>query len=231
MISLNKKIVIAVDGYSSSGKSTFARAIAKELKYIYIDSGAMYRAITLYCLRNGIISENKIDHALLIDALKIIDIQFVYSQRSNQYETYLNGRNVEEEIRGVEVSDVVSSISKIKEVREKILLLQRKIGKEKGIVMDGRDIGTVVFPEAEVKIFMTANVDTRAKRRYDELKAKKIEVNLIKIKENIEERDFQDMTRKVSPLRKAQDAIELDNSNMTLAEQMDWFMKKVVNNI
>ncbi len=225
MISLNKKIVIAVDGYSSSGKSTFARTIAKELKYIYVDSGAMYRAIALYCLENEIISKNRIDYTRLKNTLKIIGIEFKFDPQSQRYETYLNSRNVEEKIRGVEVSEVVSLISKIKEVRKKILLLQRKIGKNKGIVMDGRDIGTVVFPEAELKLFMTASIDVRAERRYNELKAKGIDVNLNKIKKNIEERDYQDINRKESPLLKAKDAIELDNSNMTFAEQMDWFIK------
>lgn len=225
MISLNKKIVIAVDGYSSSGKSTFARTIAKEFKYIYVDSGAMYRAIALYCLENGIISKNRIDYTRLKNTLKIIGIEFKFDHQSQRYETYLNSKNVEEEIRGVEVSEVVSLISKIKEVRKKILVLQRKIGKNKGIVMDGRDIGTVVFPEAELKLFMTASIDVRAERRYNELKAKGIDVNLNKIKKNIEERDYQDINRKESPLLKAKDAIELDNSNMTFAEQMDWFIK------
>ncbi len=225
MISLNKKIVIAVDGYSSSGKSTFARTIAKELKYIYVDSGAMYRAIALYCLENGIISKNRIDYTRLKNTLEIIGIEFKFDHQSQRYETYLNSKNVEEEIRGVEVSEVVSLISKIKEVRKKILVLQRKIGKNKGIVMDGRDIGTVVFPEAELKLFMTASIDVRAERRYNELKAKGIDVNLNKIKKNIEERDYQDINRKESPLLKAKDAIELDNSNMTFAEQMDWFIK------
>jgi cytidylate kinase len=227
MISFNKKIVIAVDGCSSSGKSTFARAIAKQLNYIYIDSGAMYRAIALYCLKNNIISEEKVDHARLIEALKIIVIEFKFNSKSQKYETCLNNENVEEEIRSVNVSEVVSIISKIKEVREKILTLQRKIGQGKGIVMDGRDIGTVVFPEAEIKIFMTADVDIRANRRYDELKAKNIDVDFEIIKRNIEERDYQDINRKESPLMKAHDAIELDNSDMTLAEQMDWFSKIV----
>ena len=227
MLSLKKKIVIAVDGCSSSGKSTFAKAIARELNYVYIDSGAMYRAIALYGIKNNIISEGKVDHARLIEALKIIDIEFKYNNKTKKYETCLNNDNVEEEIRSVEVSEVVSLISKIKEVRGKILLLQRKIGQEKGIVMDGRDIGTVVFPDAEIKIFMTANVDIRAKRRFDELKAKNIDVDLHTIKRNIEERDFQDINRKESPLLKAHNAIELDNSDMTLNEQMEWFRKAI----
>lgn len=227
MLSLKKKIVITVDGCSSTGKSTFAKAIAGELGYIYIDSGAMYRAVALYCLRNGIISKKEVDHNRLKDALRLITIEFKFNNDSQASETYLNNENVEEEIRSVEVSEVVSLISQIKEVREKILLLQRKIGQNKGIVMDGRDIGTVVFPEAEMKIFMTAGVEIRAKRRFDELTAKNIDVSYDLIKSNIEERDFHDINRKVSPLVKADDAIELDNSNMSLTDQMDWFREKL----
>ena len=223
MTSLNKNIIIAVDGYSSCGKSTFAKAIAKELNYIYVDSGAMYRAVALYCLRKGIIINNDFDLKHIIKALKLIDIEFRFNRQTKEYETFLNNENVEEDIRSVKVSEVVSLISKIIEVREKILKLQRKIGEKKGIVMDGRDIGTVVFPNAELKIFMTANVDIRAKRRYDELIEKGLEVSLNVIKKNIEERDHQDVNRKESPLAKANDAIELDNSNMTVEEQMDWF--------
>jgi cytidylate kinase len=223
MTSLNKNIIIAVDGYSSCGKSTFAKAIARELNFIYVDSGAMYRAVALYCLRKRIIINNNFDLSQIIKALKLIDIEFRFNRQTQKYETFLNNENVEEDIRSVEVSEVVSLISKIKEVRGKILKLQRKIGETKRMVMDGRDIGTVVFPDAELKIFMTANVDIRAKRRYDELIEKGIEVSLDEIKKNIEERDHQDVNRKESPLAKAKDAIELDNSNMTVEEQMDWF--------
>ncbi|UCH14203.1 MAG: (d)CMP kinase [Bacteroidales bacterium] len=223
MKSLNKDIIIAVDGYSSCGKSTFARAIAEELNYLYVDSGAMYRAVALYCLRNNIIINGTFELVRIIRALALIDIEFKFNEQSLKYETFLNNENVEEDIRSVEVSEVVSLISKIREVREKILILQRRLGERKGIVMDGRDIGTVVFPEAELKIFMTADVDIRAKRRYDELKEKGLEVSLSEIKKNIEERDHQDVNRKESPLAKADDAVELDNSNMTPAEQMVWF--------
>jgi cytidylate kinase len=225
MTSLDNKMIIAVDGYSSCGKSTFAKAIAKELDYIYVDSGAMYRAVALYCLRKGIIINNDFDLRQIIKALNLIDIDFEFNRQTKEYETFLNNENVEEDIRSVEVSEVVSLISKIKRVREKILKLQRKIGKTKGIVMDGRDIGTVVFPEAELKIFMTADVDIRAKRRYDELIEKGLKVSFEEIKKNIEERDHQDVNRKESPLVKANDALELDNSNMTVEEQMDWFRK------
>lgn len=223
MTSLNKNIIIAVDGYSSCGKSTFAKAIARELNYIYVDSGAMYRAIALYCLREKIIINNNFDLKQIIEALKLINIEFRFNRQTQKYETFLNNENVEEDIRSVEVSDVVSLISKIKEVRKKILKLQWKIGETKGIVMDGRDIGTVVFPDAELKIFMTADVDIRAKRRYNELIEKGIEVSLDEIKKNIEQRDHQDVNRKESPLAKAKDAVELDNSNMTVEEQMEWF--------
>jgi cytidylate kinase len=225
MTSLDNKMIIAVDGYSSCGKSTFAKAIAKELGYIYVDSGAMYRAVALYCLRKGIIINNDFDLRQIIKALNLIDIDFRFNRQTKEYETFLNNENVEEDIRSVEVSEVVSLISKIKKVREKILKLQRKIGKTEGIVMDGRDIGTVVFPEAELKIFMTANVDIRAKRRYDELIEKGLKVSFNEIKKNIDERDHQDVNRKESPLVKANDALELDNSNMTVEEQMDWFRK------
>jgi cytidylate kinase len=223
MTLLNKNIIIAVDGYSSCGKSTFAKDIAKELNYVYVDSGAMYRAVALYCLKKGIIINNNFDLNQVIKALNFIDIEFKFNRSAQKYETFLNSENVEEEIRSVEVSEVVSMISKIKQVREKILVLQRRIGEKKGIVMDGRDIGTVVFPEAELKIFMTADVDIRAKRRHDELTEKGLDVSLDEIKRNIEQRDNQDVNRKESPLAKAKDAIELDNSNMTVEEQMDWF--------
>ncbi len=225
MTLLNKSIIIAVDGYSSCGKSTFAKSIAEELDYVYIDSGAMYRAVALYCLKKGIIMNDNSDIKQVIKALKFIDIEFKFNRSAQKYETFLNNENVEEDIRSVEVSEVVSLISKIKQVREKILVLQRRMGEKKGIVMDGRDIGTVVFPEAELKIFMTADVNVRAKRRYDELKEKGLKVSLDEIKKNIEQRDYQDANRKESPLAKAKDAIELDNSNMTVEEQMDWFRK------
>ena len=220
---INKRIIIAVDGYSSCGKSTFAKAIAQELNYIYVDSGAMYRAVALYCLRNGIIINGSPDHEALIKALSLINIEFRFNKHNQKCETFLNNTNVEKDIRSVEVSEVVSLISKIRQVREKILLLQRRMAENKGIVMDGRDIGTVVFPDAELKIFMTADVDVRAKRRYDELIEKGMDVSFSEIKKNIQQRDDLDVNRKVSPLLKAKDAIELDNSDMTPEEQMQWF--------
>jgi cytidylate kinase len=219
---MDKKLIIAIDGYSSCGKSTFARAIAKSLNYIFIDSGAMYRAVTLYCLRHGYIGENKLQLESIIKDLGNIHIEFVYNPDISEYETFLNSENVENEIRGIEVSNYVSTISQIEEVRTRMVELQRQIGVFKGIVMDGRDIGTVVFPDADLKIFMTASVDIRAKRRYDELKGKGVEVNLEEIKQNIIIRDITDENRDISPLRKADDAIILDNSRMTVEEQMSW---------
>lgn len=222
-----KKLIIAVDGYSSCGKSTFAKAIAKELGYLYIDSGAMYRAVTLYAMQTGIINNHSIDTEKLIKELQKIEITFIKNETNGKYETYLNGENVEDEIRSVEVSEYVSPVSKIKEVREKLVSLQRKLSGNKGVAMDGRDIGTVVFPNADLKIFMTASPEIRAKRRYDELVAKGINVDLHEILKNIESRDLQDSTREESPLKKADDAIELDNSNITPEEQMIWFRKLI----
>ena len=219
---MTKKLIIAIDGYSSCGKSTFARAIAKELNYIFIDSGAMYRAVTLYCMRRGFVSETGCDRAAIISDLQNIHIEFVYNPDIAEYETFLNSENVEMEIRGIEVSSKVSVISQIAEVRTRMVELQRQIGIFKGIVMDGRDIGTVVFPDADIKIFMTASVEVRAKRRYDELVAKGIKTDLEEIRRNIVSRDITDENRDISPLRRADDAIVLDNTRMTVKEQMDW---------
>ena len=219
---MKKKLIIAIDGYSSCGKSTFARTIAKELSYIYIDSGAMYRAVTLYCMRRGFIGEGKLDMKGILRELQDIHIEFIYNPDIGEYETFLNSENVEKEIRGIEVSSHVSRISQISEVRTRMVELQRQIGVFKGIVMDGRDIGTVVFPDADLKIFMTASVDIRAKRRFDELKNKGVEVNFEEIKRNIIARDIADENRDISPLRRADDALVLDNSRMTVAEQMVW---------
>jgi cytidylate kinase len=224
---MKKKLLIAIDGYSSSGKSTFAKAIAKELNYIYIDSGAMYRAVTLYCMRRKFIGKGKLNTAGILQELKDIHIEFVYNPDIAEYETFLNSENVEKEIRGIEVSGYVSNISKIAEVRARMVELQRQIGVFKGIVMDGRDIGTVVFPDADLKIFMTASVDIRAKRRYDELRGKGVKVNLEEIRRNIVARDITDENRDISPLRRADDAIVLDNSRMTVEEQMDWIRQTI----
>lgn len=221
---MDKKLIIAIDGYSSCGKSTFAKAIAKELQYIYIDSGAMYRAVTLYCMRNGFISKEGFNINGVLDNLNDIHVNFIFNPDVEEYETYLNSENVENEIRGIEVSAFVSRISQIYEVRARMVELQRQIGVFKGIVMDGRDIGTVVFPDAELKIFMTASVDIRAKRRFDELKAKGKNIDFEEIKRNIIARDIADENRDISPLRRAEDAIILDNSRMAVHEQMTWAM-------
>lgn len=222
-----KEIVIAVDGYSSCGKSTLAKSIATMLGYIYIDSGAMYRAITLYCIRYGIIKESIVDHELLIQHLNNIDIRFELNALTGNNETWLNGENVEDEIRKSEVASNVSIVSKIAEVRQKLVAIQRRIGENKKIVMDGRDIGTVVFPNAELKIFMTADPIIRAQRRMIEMTEKGIQTSLNEIVENIKQRDYIDENRDVSPLRKAEDAILLDNSNLTRDDQLNWIMQKI----
>lgn len=214
----NKKIIIAIDGYSSCGKSTFAKALAARLGYIFIDTGAMYRAVTLYAMRQGIADQPQD----VVEALPKIEIVFRFNPESGRSEVYLNGENVEREIRRIDVSNRVSTISSIPEVRAKLVALQQEMGKARGVVMDGRDIGTVVFPNAELKIFMTADPRVRAERRYKELHAKGEEVSLAEIEQNVRERDRQDETRAVSPLRRAEDAVVLDNSHMSVEEQMDW---------
>lgn len=222
---MNKKLIIAIDGYSSCGKSTFAKAIARELNYIYIDSGAMYRAVTLFCIRKGYIGKDIFNLRSILADLQEIHIGFVYNPDIVEYETFLNSENVEAEIRGFEVSTFVSRISQIPEIRSLMVELQRQIGVYKGIVMDGRDIGTVVFPNADLKIFMTASVDIRAKRRFDELKGRNLEISFDEVKRNIVARDIADENREVSPLRRADDAIVLDNSRMSVDEQMVWVRK------
>lgn len=219
---MDKKLTIAIDGYSSCGKSTFAKAIAKDLNYIYIDSGAMYRAVTLYCIRKNLIGKGLIDISAIISDLGNIHIDFVFNPDIAEYETYLNSENVEKEIRSMEVTSFVSRISQIQEVRTRMVQMQRQIGIFKGIVMDGRDIGTVVFPDADIKIFMTASVDIRAKRRYDELKSKGIVADPEEVKNGIIARDIADENRDISPLKRADDAIVLDNTRMTVHEQMMW---------
>ena len=226
---MDKKLIIAIDGYSSCGKSTFAKAIAKVLGYIYIDSGAMYRAVTLYCMRKGYINKEGINITGILNNLREIHVSFTFNPDIEEYETYLNTENIENEIRGIEVSAFVSRISQIPEVRERMVELQRQIGGSKGIVMDGRDIGTVVFPDAEIKIFMTASIDIRAKRRFDELKTKGNNIDFEEIKRNIVARDIADENRDISPLRRAEDAIVLDNSRMTVNEQMIWVMGIIEN--
>lgn len=221
---MGKKLIIAIDGYSSCGKSTFAKAIAKELQYVFIDSGAMYRAVTLFCMRKNLVEKDSIDVSTIISRLTDINIDFIFNPDINEYETYLNSENVEKEIRNMEVTSFVSRISQIHEVRSRMVELQREIGVFKGIVMDGRDIGTVVFPDADIKIFMTASVDIRAKRRFDELKEKGVDTDFEEIKSSIIARDIADENRDISPLRRADDAIILDNSRMSVEDQMRWVM-------
>jgi cytidylate kinase len=219
---MEKRLIIAIDGYSSCGKSTFAKSIAKVMNYIYIDSGAMYRAVTLYCLRRRLVGPDGINTGAIVSELDKINIDFAYNNDIQEYETFLNAVNVEKEIRSMEVSAYVSRVSQIYEVRARMVELQRQIGALKGIVMDGRDIGTVVFPDADIKIFMTASVDIRAKRRFDELLGKGLSADFNEIKNNIIARDIADENRDISPLRRADDAIVLDNSKMTVDEQMVW---------
>jgi len=226
---MNKRLIIAIDGYSSCGKSTFAKSVAKELNYIFIDSGAMYRAVTLYCMRHNFINANEVNEPAIVSEVNNIFIDFIYNPDIEGYETFLNSENVEKEIRSMKVSAHVSRISQIHQVRARLVELQREIGVAKGIVMDGRDIGTVVFPDADIKIFMTATVDIRAKRRFDELKAAGVIVDFEEIKRNIVARDIADENRDISPLRRADDAIVLDNSRMTVEEQMIW-IKKIIEN-
>jgi cytidylate kinase len=221
MITLRKKIIVAIDGYSSCGKSSFAKLLAHELNYLYLDSGAMYRTVTLFAMRSGWINEKFINANILIANLNRMNISF--NMNNGDYQTYLNDEMVENEIRGIEVSAIVSEISKIPEIRKHLVQLQQKMGKEKGIVMDGRDIGSVVFPKAEIKIFMTARASVRAQRRFDELRIKGMHANLDEIAKNIGVRDDLDVHRKISPLVQAKDAVVLDNSNMTFEEQMEWF--------
>ena len=209
-----KKITIAIDGYSSTGKSTIAKQLAKALGYIYVDTGAMYRAVTLYAMRNGFVTEDKSDIDGLVNSLPDINLNFVYSDSVGFAEMYLNEENVEREIRTMEVSKLVSKVATIEEVRKKLVLIQKAMGLEKGIVMDGRDIGTVVFPNAELKIFMTASPEKRATRRYKELLDKGENVNYEDVLKNVEYRDYIDAHRDISPLKKAEDAINFNNSDM-----------------
>jgi cytidylate kinase len=221
-----KKITIAIDGYSSCGKSTMAKDLAREIGYIYIDSGAMYRAVTLYCIENGLFTEEGINVEKLQEGINDIQISFILNPETQRPMTCLNGKNVENQIRTMEVSTRVSPVAALGFVREALVKQQQEMGKNKGIVMDGRDIGTAVFPEAELKIFVTASAEIRAQRRYDELKAKGQEASYDEILANVKERDHIDMTREVSPLRQADDAILLDNSNLTIEEQKQWLQKQ-----
>jgi cytidylate kinase len=223
----NKKIVIAIDGHSSCGKSTLARDLADRLHYIYIDSGAMYRAVTLFALRNHLSGNGQVNEQGLIDRLDEIRIAFRFDPVTGQNETYLNGENVEQEIRQLPVSGHVSPVATIAGVRHALVKQQQEMGSNKGIVMDGRDIGTVVFPGAELKIFLTARPEVRAQRRYDEMKAKGQQVSYQEILENVMNRDRIDSGRAVGPLKQADDALVLDNSLLSRQEQLDWTLSRV----
>lgn len=222
-----KKIVIAIDGYSSCGKSTMAKDLAREVGYIYVDTGAMYRAVTLFAMRNGVFdADDNIDEARLKTLLPDVKLTFKLNSETKLPEVCLNGECVERDIRTLEVSQHVSPIAALPFVREKLVEQQQAMGKEKGIVMDGRDIGTVVFPDAELKIFVTASAEIRAQRRFKELEAKGMPANFDEILQNVEQRDYIDTHRETSPLRQADDALVLDNSHLTIADQKVWLMEK-----
>lgn len=221
-----KKITIAIDGLSSCGKSTMAKDLAKKIGYIYVDTGAMYRAVTLYAMRHGLFNDNDINTEELEKQMDDIHISFKFNPETQKPDTYLNGELVEKEIRSMEVSNLVSPIATLPFVRTAMVRQQQLMGKEKGIVMDGRDIGTVVFPDAELKIFVTASAEVRAQRRYDELKGKGMEADYDDILKNVQERDYIDSHREVAPLRQADDAILLDNSHITIEEQNAWVMEQ-----
>lgn len=222
-----KKITIAIDGYSSCGKSTLAKALASKLGYSYIDTGAMYRATTYYLLKNDIITKSKIDDFHVEKHLKDINVTFVYNPNLKYSETYLNNENVEREIRDMYVSNFVSQVSLLKSVRHKMVNLQKKMGKDKGVVMEGRDIGTNVFPNAELKLFMTADVEVRIQRRFDELHSKGQMASRSEIKQNLEMRDYEDSHRKENPLMQADDAIVLDNSELSREDQLNFVLKLI----
>lgn len=223
---MEKKIIIAIDGHSSSGKSTMAKDLAREIGYIYIDTGAMYRAVTLYCLRKGYIQGDTIQEEALKADLDQMDISFRYNAETCRPDTYLNGEKVEKEIRSMEVADKVSLIAALGFVRRAMVAKQQEMGKAKGIVMDGRDIGTVVFPDAELKVFVTASPEVRARRRLEELQAKGEQTTYEEVLANVKKRDYIDSTREESPLRQAPDALVLDNSEMTIPEQKKWLRDK-----
>ena len=227
---MKKKLInIAIDGHSSCGKSSIAKCISKEFNMTYIDSGAMYRAITLYCIENRIIFDNQIDHALLLKSLKKIDISFNYNVNLSTTETFLNGKNVESLIRDSNVSDQVSNISKIREVRDKLIDFQQKICSKKNVVMDGRDIGTKVMPDADIKFFVTADVSVRTQRRFDELKSYNNNLTYAKVLANLNKRDSDDMGRKINPLLKAADAIVIDNTFLSFVDQNEFVFNLIKN--
>jgi cytidylate kinase len=224
---IERKIIIAIDGFSSSGKSTFARELASRLGYVFIDTGAMYRAVTLYALNHKSIVNGVVDRSKLALMLDNINMEFRVGAQSGTTELWMNGSKVDDRIRSIEVSDAVSLVAAMPDVRKKLVALQKDMGRGRGIVMDGRDIGTVVFPDAELKIFLTADPAVRALRRYDELRATGGDVSLEEIERNIRERDIADQQREISPLRRANDAVLLDNSRMTAEEELEWAMERV----
>jgi CMP/dCMP kinase len=224
------KITIAIDGFSSCGKSTLAKALAAKLGYSYVDSGAMYRAVTLHAIRNNIIKRGKIDMSQLDKLLEVVHLSFNYNPVTKASDTYLNGENVEKEIRQMYISELVSKVSTVKEIRQKMVALQRELGKNKGVVMDGRDIGTNVFPHAELKLFMTADTDVRTQRRHDELTSKGFNISLDDVKQNLQQRDYADTHRKENPLTKAKDAIVLDNTDLNKEQQLE-FVLKLINDL
>lgn len=223
-----KKITIAIDGHSSCGKSTMAKELARQLGYVYVDTGAMYRTVTLFAMRHNLfLADGEVDTDALRKCMPEIEVSFRFNEETGRPDAYLNGECVEKVIRSIEVSNHVSKVAAIPFVREAMVDQQRRMGAEKGIVMDGRDIGTTVFPDAELKIFVTASSKVRAQRRYDELKEKGMPADFDEIQKNVEERDYIDSHREVSPLRQAPDALLLDNSEMTIPEQNVWLMDKV----
>ena len=222
-----KKITIAIDGFSSTGKSTLAKQLAQHLKYVYVDSGAMYRAVALYALQNKLIDGAELKTSQLINALSAINVTFIYNENLKTSEVYLNDVNVNKDVRTMAVSNAVSIVATVAEVRQQLVDLQQQMGSKKGIVMDGRDIGTVVFPDAELKLFMTASSETRAKRRFDELAVTECKVSFQAVLDNINSRDHLDSTREDSPLYKAKDAVEIDNSNLSKEQQFDQVMSLV----
>lgn len=218
---MDKKITIAIDGFSSTGKSTLAKQLAKHLGYVYVDTGAMYRAVTLHAMENGFISEDYFNKEGLVDSLADISLQFLFNPELGYAEIYLDEENVESRIRTLKVSNLVSRVAEVSEIRAKLVEQQKHMGENKGVVMDGRDIGTVVFPNAELKLFMTASPETRAHRRFDELIQKGEDVTYEDVLKNVEDRDYIDSHRKDSPLVKAEDAVEIDNSHLSIQEQFD----------
>ncbi|MBI6120496.1 (d)CMP kinase [Salegentibacter maritimus] len=228
---MSKKITIAIDGYSSTGKSTVAKQLAAELGYVYVDTGAMYRAVTLYLMRKLLVSDTHFDKEAILRHLPFINISFVFNKEVGYGEVHLNKENVEKEIRLMEVSQQVSKVAAVPEVRKMLVEIQQEIGKNKAVVMDGRDIGTVVFPDADLKLFMTASTEKRAERRYNELRDRGEDVKFEDVLANVKERDYLDTTRDDSPLIKAEDAIEIDNSNLNLEEQFEKVVKLARNKI